>query len=49
MDFFINLPSNAYTTFGPVYVKTIILRANMYRDNVVQDIILHKMQYIVFS
>ena len=46
---FSDFPSNAYTTFGPVYVKTIIFRVNMYIDNVVQNFIVHKKVYIFFS
>ena len=46
---FSDFPSNAYTTFGPVYVKTIISRVNMYRDKVVQNLIVHKKVYNFFS
>ena len=33
---FFDLSSNAYTTFGPVYVKTMLFRANMYRQSCVE-------------
>ena len=49
MIVFFDLPSNAYSTFGPVYVKTMIFRENMYRDNVVQNFILHRIIYIFSS
>ena len=46
---YLYLPSNASSTFGLVYARTILFRAKRHRDNLVQNVISHIYIYDVVS